>query len=156
MVLIGAREFTIEAMHSACGIARHSGQTVALVKMVPVDHPGMLGTVDGMMNFDAAARDSLADYATIAEDYGVAVQTVPFQYVTLAGAVGDAADYVDAQIVFARLPEYLLPLWGKAEEWALNMRLAKRGRMLETLRGHAHGQQPRAQLGNPALAPISR
>jgi hypothetical protein len=78
---------------------------IALVKMIPVQYYSWLSTDLGLMNFSEQDRNRLADYQATIEDYGVEFSAHFFQYVTLAEAIRQAAEHVNAQIVFATLPK---------------------------------------------------
>src|SRR5947208_3225386 len=104
MVQITDRRWTLAAMHLACALARPAGAEVALVKMVPVQHVGWLGTDLGNLRLTPADRKDMSEYESITEDYGVQSSRHFYQYVTLPGALVDAAEYVNAQVVFATLP----------------------------------------------------
>jgi len=133
MVQMTNSEGTLEALHFACALACGKQAKVALVKMVPVQHPALLGTEFGDMNLTGQDREEMANYQVIASNYGVAAEAHYFQYVTLAEAVAEAADYVDAQIVFAALPNSLIPFWRRFHAWMLRRRLIQRNRQLYLL-----------------------
>ncbi len=130
MVLMGEDSWTVEALHRACGLARTNGAEVALVKMIPVQHVGWLGTEFGYQNLNWEDRDALYDYLTIPEDYGVRFSVQLFQYVTLPEAISDAAEYLDAESVFATLPAGQIPLWRAWSLARLRRRLARHNRTL--------------------------
>jgi hypothetical protein len=135
----GAR--TLEALHFACALAHGKQDTVALVKMVPVQHIGLLGTELGLMNLTDADCKEIADCQAVAKSYGVEVEAHLFQYTTLAEAVAQAADYVDARIVFAALPQSTIPYWYRLQSWILRRHLTRHHRQLYLLEpgsGSAH------------------
>ncbi len=132
MVQMADHDWTLPAMHMACMRARSTGAAVVLMKMIPVQHPGYLGTDFGYWNLSQRDVDSTAYYQSIAEDYGVPCAVQYFQYATLPEALSDAAAYVDAHEVFAVLPEYSLPYWTRIQLWALRRRLTQQGRALYT------------------------
>src|SRR2546428_56721 len=113
MVQITDRRWTLAAMHLACALARPCGAEVALVKMVPVQHVGWLGTDLGYLRLTLDDRKDMTDYETITEDYGVPSSRHFYQYATLPGAIVDAAEYVNAGVVFATLPTSIIPFWRK-------------------------------------------
>jgi hypothetical protein len=130
MVQMTDGERTLEALHLACALAHAKQDTVALVKMVPVQHIGLLGTELGFMNLTDADCKEMADF-----------EAVPFQYATLAEGVAQAADYVDARIVFASLPTSVVPYWYRVQCWILRRQLARHDRQLYLLErdsGSAH------------------
>jgi hypothetical protein len=141
MVQMTDGERTLEALHLACALAHAKQDTVALVKMVPVQHIGLLGTELGFMNLTDADCKEMADFEAVAKHYGVEVEAHPFQYATLAEGVAQAADYVDARIVFASLPTSVVPYWYRVQCWILRRQLARHDRQLYLLErdsGSAH------------------
>lgn len=130
MVQVADRAWTLEALHCACLMARQMSATVAIVKMIPVQHPGWLGTEWGNMYFTEQDKRDLDDYQATVEDYGITCNLVPFQYMTLADATGDAAEQLEASVIFAKLPPTLLPFWRKVLVWGLKRRLSRQGRLL--------------------------
>jgi hypothetical protein len=100
------------------------------MKMVPVQHLGWLGTEFGNMNFTSREQSELRDYEATIQDYDVPYSSHVFQYITLAEAIAEAADYVDAQIVFATLPNSIIPFWRQFQLWGLRNRLTHNGREL--------------------------
>jgi hypothetical protein len=130
MVQIADRQWTLDSLHRACRLARETNAEIALVKMVPVQHIGWLGTEFGNMNFTSREQSELRDYEATLEDYDVPYSSHVFQYATLAEAISEAADYVDAQIVFATLPKSIIPFWRQFQFWGLRNRLTRSGREL--------------------------
>jgi hypothetical protein len=88
--------------------------------MIPVQHPGWLGTDVGLMAFTDEVQAELAEYQLTIEGYGIRFVPVLFQYTTLAEAIAQAAEYVDASIVYAHIPESSIPFWTKLQQWLLN------------------------------------
>lgn len=140
MVQLANRAWTLEALHCAGTLARGNQAQVALMQMLPVQHLAMLGTEFGYMDYTAEAHAELREYAATIEDYGVPYSLHTFQYATLPEALVDAADYVDAETVFATLPHYLLPYWRAFQLKRLAVNLANHQRQLFTLQ-HADGSQ---------------
>ncbi len=125
MVQIADRAWTLQALHHACLLARQSGAEVALISMISVQYWSWLGTAFGAMNFTAAEEAALHDYAATVEDYGVPCSLHVFQYITLAEALAEAADNLEAQFVFATLPHSLIPYWRYFQLRGLRRRLAQ-------------------------------
>src|SRR5512138_3501166 len=128
MVQITDYQQTLAALHFACAMALHADARIVLVKMLPAQYPGWLGTEWASWNLTPQDHADMKDYQATAEDYGVEVSGEIFQYLTLPEAITDAADYVDAQFVFATLPDSVIPFWRKFQVWALRKRLAQHGR----------------------------
>jgi len=133
MVQSADRQWTLAALHFACALARNTGAEIAMVKMTPVQHLGWLGTDFGNNNMLQQDHIDLRDFEETAEDYGVPVSAHVFQYATLLEAIADAAAYVNAEIVFARIPDSRLAVRRKVQTWYLRHLLARADRQLYTL-----------------------
>ncbi len=130
MVQIADHAWTLDAVHCACRLARRSPSVIALVSMIPVQHPGWLGTEWGNMDFSNSARVDLEDYQETVFDYGLDCRLVGCQYMDFADALGDAAEQLDASVIFAKLPSTLIPAWCRWQEWLLKRRFSKQQRQL--------------------------
>jgi hypothetical protein len=130
MVQISDREWTLEALHCACLLARNTSARIALVKMVPVQHATWLGTNLGYMNLTYQGHAEFVDYQTTIEDYGVEFTPLVFQYITLIEATVQAAEHVNARIVFASIPASIIPWWTKLQRWMLRRQLIHQRRQL--------------------------
>jgi hypothetical protein len=139
MVQIMDAPKTQEALHFACALARSKQTKVALVKMVSVPHISWLGTELGDAYFTDRDAQELAEYRAIAESYEVEVEVHTFQYNMLTDALAQAANYVDAQMVFAELPPSRLPFWYRFRVWLLRQYLMQRDCYLYLLE---HGAGP--------------
>lgn len=128
MVQISDHGWTLETMHCACLLARNTPARVVLVKLIPVQHISWLGTEWGQVNFTDQDRAEFAHYQATVEDYGVEFAPLLFQYVTLAEAIAQAAEYVNAQIVFAKLPQSVIPFWTRFQRWSLSRQFARQNR----------------------------
>ena len=96
--------------------------------MLPVQHTSWLGTEWGYLDFTHQEQVDFADYQATIEDYGVEFTPLVMQYVTLPEAIAQAAEHVNAQLVIAQIPESVIPLWTKFEQWMLNRQLARQQR----------------------------
>ncbi len=130
MVQVTDHQQTLATLHFACAMALNIKARIVLVKMLPAQYPGWLGTEMGSWNFTGQDQSALNDYQATAEDYGVEVTGQIFQYLTMPEAIADAADYVDAQFVFATIPSSAVPFLRKFKVWALRKRLSQHGRQL--------------------------
>lgn len=128
MVQMADRSWTMEALHCAARMARQQAAKVVLVAVVPVVHPSWVGTEWGYLNFTEQDRANLEDYLATFEDYGVPCESLVFQYVSLVGAIVQVAEHLNAQTVFARLPESVLPFWTRLQGWLLHRQLAQQNR----------------------------
>lgn len=129
MVQIGARGWTIEALHSACQMARAQRATVALVMMIPVQHVSWLGDELGYRGFNAKARAEYKDYLATVEDYGLEAVETQFQYATWVEGTVQAAEHVGASMVVAAVPGNPMPLLRRYQSWALRRQLQREGRV---------------------------
>jgi len=126
MVQIMDPQKTLEALHFACALARGQRSKVVLVKMVLVDHLSWLGSELGNHHFTDEDNEALRNFREIAHSYDVEVETQTFQFTTFTSAIVQAADYVDAKIVFAELPPSTLPFWYRFRVWLVRQALAER------------------------------
>ena len=124
------RAWTLEALHCAAIMARERSAKIVLVKMIPVQHIGWLGTELGYLHLTEHDEQELADYAATLEDYGVDYEVCPFQYATLTDALVQAAEFVGAQTVFATLPASRIPFWQRFQLHDLRHHLAQDQRVL--------------------------
>jgi hypothetical protein len=127
MVQIASRAWTLEALHCACLIARNTGDTIALVKMVPVYHHSWLGTEWGYMSLNRQEQKDIRDYQATIEDYGLPHILSVFQYNTWVEATAQAAQQNRADRVFAQPPTSWLPGWDKVRAWSLQRLLNRQG-----------------------------
>ena len=130
MVQIADRAWTLDAVHAACRMGRRSPAVIALISMIPVQHPGWLGTEWGSMDFSDVAKDDLEDYQDTVLDYGLDCRMVQCQYIDFVDGLADAAEQLNAQIVFAKLPPTLIPAWHRLQVWLLKRRLSRQQRQL--------------------------
>jgi hypothetical protein len=130
MIQIGDRAWTSEALHSACVLARRTGAEIALVKMVPVQHCSWLGTDFGYRLLTERDREELREYEFTLEDYGIQFSINVMQFATLLDATVQAAETVGAQIIFAQLPNSVIPYWHNFQMAMLRRRLAHQQRQL--------------------------
>jgi hypothetical protein len=130
MIQVGDRAWTAETLHSACVLARRTGAEIALVKTVPVQHVTWLGTDFGYRLLTEREREELRDYELTLEDYGIQFSISVMQYATLFDAIVQAAESVGAQIIFAQLPNRVIPYWHNIQMAMLRRRLAHQQRQL--------------------------
>jgi hypothetical protein len=125
--------WTERALHFACAMAWEHNARLVLLRLLPVPYPGWLGTDLGEYSPTGHNAALLARYAALAKDYGVDFTIQPMQYITLEGALVDAADLCDALVVVAQPHTSIIPYWGKLRWWSLERRLAAQKRQLYTL-----------------------
>lgn len=116
-----------DAIHAACQIARRDDAMLALVAMVPVAHPGWLGSPLG----DAALPPSIGrlqrQALVTAEDYGVFCAVTRYPYTTWAEGMAQAAELWGAATLIAARPRRALPGWNVIEAWLLRRQLTRQG-----------------------------
>lgn len=133
IVQLDEHQWTMQAMHLACAMARSTQSTVTLLHLMPVHNIGLLGTPLGISAPSVEEQNLIATCREIAEDYGVEAELLPMQYYTLYDALAQATDYVDAYALFANLTKNPLNLWRKYRLWSLHQQLAAVGCKLYTL-----------------------
>jgi hypothetical protein len=126
-------EWTLEALHLASAASYHTGQSIILLQMVPVDHPYYLGQDFENRRYSAKEQRIMRQFQRVLEEYGVSYQASPFQYVSLAEAIVDAAEQFDAATVFATLPASRLPFWRRFEMWSLRRTMKRQQRAFYAL-----------------------
>jgi len=133
LVQMAEPQWTKEALHLACAMARNTNSNVTLLRLIEAQYYSWLGTSYGVETFSPDESASLWDYKTIAEKYGVELCVQPMQYVTFGGALVDASDELNANVVFARIPASAIPFWHKYQSWDLHRQFEQRERTLYTL-----------------------
>lgn len=130
MVQIADGEWTMDALHRACRLGHTMPTHIALVKMIPVQHTSWLGTELGNRNYTERDLRDLINYEATIEDYGIEFSSTIFQYSELDEAILQAADTLNASIVFATLPKSVIPYWRNLQLHHLRRRLWRNQRML--------------------------
>jgi hypothetical protein len=151
MVVVGEKQWTLQAVHLAAARARATGAEVILIKMVAVGYPGYLGSPYGSEPLSQRDYDDLQAYHRVCESYAAPHQIVPFQYISLGGAIADAAEQLNAESVFASVPDSIIPYWHRYQVWSIRRQLDRHGCALYTL-------EPPAGLpnGSPSVATATR
>jgi hypothetical protein len=125
LVQMAEEKWTMEAMHLACAVARGSGTQVALLRLIQVQHPSYLGTSFGNKPPDERDYHRLNEYAATAEDYGIALGIHSMQCLSAMDALVDAADQLEAVILFAHVAPSRIGYWRRFQVWNLGRRLAQ-------------------------------
>jgi len=133
LVQMADKKWTMQALHLACALARNNHAEVIVLRLMPVHNIGLLGSELGNVSPSDDEYEDLDLYGQIAEDYGVSMRVQPMQYTTLVDAIDQAAEFVGAQAVFAKLPKNAVQYWRKFQLWNLGRSLASRGCQLYTL-----------------------
>jgi hypothetical protein len=117
-------QWTLQALHLACAVARSDGTNVVLVRFDPVQHTGWLGSQLPEREHTIQELDELQQYRAVAAEYNVPLTSTIFYYATFTDAIVQAAAYVKAQAVFVVLPPTVFPLWRKWLNWLVGARLS--------------------------------
>lgn len=133
LVQMSEKSWTMQALHLACALARNYSTTVTLLRLMSVGHPSYLGTDFGKILPTYYELDDLSEYAATAEDYGVELTIRSMQCVTTLDALVDAADQVNAGMVFAHIHKSWIPYWSAFQTWNLKRRLSAARHLLFTL-----------------------
>lgn len=133
VIVMADQAWTLAALHLACAISRRNQTDVALLKMIPVRHPALLGTAAGSLNFTSKDEQALADMVATAEDYGVSLDVEVCQYVNFWNAVVNAAEQLQVTAVITHIPPSPLPYWRTMRRRLLRRQLGRQGQLLITL-----------------------
>jgi hypothetical protein len=129
LVQLADRQWTLDATHLACQIARVTGAEIVFIKMVSVQHIGWLGTELGYVDFTEEDYNNLQDYAATAEDYSVPCAIQRFQYITFVEGISQAAEYFGARLIFAT-PVNVIKIIRRIQNWQLRRILNQQNRQL--------------------------
>jgi hypothetical protein len=133
MVQVTYKNWTMEALHLACAMARDGETSITLVRFMEVGHPSYLGTNMGSIAPTPQEYQELKDYQETAEDYDVELDVCSIQCLSALDVVAQAADELQAEVVFARVPESSIRYWRKFQVWNLERNLKGQQCQLYTL-----------------------
>jgi hypothetical protein len=133
IIQVTNKDWTMEALHLACAMARGGDTTISLVRFMEVCHPSYLGTIMGSIAPTQQEYQDLKDYQETAEDYGVELDVCSIQCLSALDVIAQAADELQADVVFARVPESTIPYWRKFQVWNLERSLKGQHCQLYTL-----------------------
>jgi hypothetical protein len=125
--------WTMQALHLACAMARNTGANVALLRLTQVQHLSYLGTPFGNNPPDHEEQNRLKEYTLTAEDYGVELTHYSMQCTTPLDAVVEAAEQIEARVVFAQVPASRISYWRRFQLWSVKRRMHAGCRELYTL-----------------------
>ncbi len=132
LVQMADARWTEQALHLACAVTRSTHAGVTLLRLIPVQHYSWLGTPFGYPGLSSEESARIWKYKGVAEKYGAELTLEQMQSISLVGALCDAADLLDAQAVFASIPDSIIPFWRKYLVWELRRLLAQHQRTLYT------------------------
>jgi hypothetical protein len=133
MVQVTNKQWTMQALHLACAMAQNSETTISLVRFMEVGHPSYLGTDMGNIAPTPQEYWELREYQATAEDYAVVLEMCSIQCLSPLDVIVQAADELEANVVFAHIPESAIPYWRRFQLWNLERSLKSQGRQLYTL-----------------------
>lgn len=133
LVQMADENWTLAAVNDACNLARKMDAAITLLRLMPVQHLSYLGTDFGISAPTTRQYQNMREYAAIAELYGVEMVIRDMQVVSALEAVADAADQLDADVVFAYVPKSHIPYWRKFQIRQLAHSLKSHHRQLFTL-----------------------
>ncbi len=129
LIQLADRQWTLEATHLACQVARLRGAEIIFIKMVAVQNIGWLGTELGYRDFSDEDYDNMEDYAATAEDYGVLCSVHRYQYITFPEGMSNVADHYRTQLVFAK-PIHKIKIIRQIQFWLLRRALVRHDQQL--------------------------
>jgi hypothetical protein len=124
VVQISDREWTMQAVHFACAMARNTESTLVLLQLWPVTNAGLLGTGIGADALSARNALDIEEYETIAEDYGVPLVVQPMECESLIEATMQAAAQLKAAALFMHLSQRRFAFWHQFQVRHIQRRLA--------------------------------
>jgi hypothetical protein len=136
VIQIADFQWTTQAMHLACSMARMMDSELILLRLMQVKTPSHLGFDLAVIPPTTMECHQIDEYTAIAEDYGVAITLHQMQYTSFPDAVVQAAEHLNAAAVFARFPQHTISLIQKFEIWNAQRQLAALSTPLYTLEPH--------------------
>jgi hypothetical protein len=130
LVQLSDHQWTMPAVHLASALARTMNAKIILLHLMPVPQPSYLGTPFGYTTPTQQQYADIDEYAATAEDYGIEISLQIMQCITPLEALYDAAEQLQADAVFAYVPESRIPYWQRIRKWMLQRRVAKGHRQL--------------------------
>ncbi len=141
LVQMTEKQWTMPAVHLACALARSSSANIILLQLIQEPHPSNLKQRFSFVS-PPPQHDDIGEYAATAEDYGVHLSVRFMQCLSPLEALSNAADQLNADVVFAYVPQSWLPYWRKFQTWHLQRSLAAAHRQLFVLDQAALDQLP--------------
>lgn len=117
VVQMSARQWTLQAMHLACAMARNTHARLVLLHLRPIKNPALLGSDVGLTAPTDSEYDDLDEYKMVAEDYGVSLIVQPMAYESWVDALVQTAEYLNASVVFAHPSEETNIVWRRFQQW---------------------------------------
>lgn len=133
LVQLSEHDWTLQAVHFACAMARSQRADVILLRLDYVRHPMHLGTEYGRTPPSEEEIEVYWACASIAEQYDVTLQFKSIQCATKVGALLTAGDEHAAAAIFVHFPVHHIAYWRRFQIWKLNKSLAAMNCQLFTL-----------------------
>lgn len=109
----------------ACRLIIPTGGRIVLLKLMPVQHPRLLGSGFENLAVSEADQAALHDYLAAAKSQGVFATVLLFQYVEQFAAIEQAAWQEAATVVIASLPVIRVPIVRRWQLARLRRKLAR-------------------------------
>ncbi|MDX1994691.1 MAG: hypothetical protein SF029_20070 [bacterium] len=113
VVHLSESNWTRQAVHLACALARGSEGEVILLHLLRVDHISYLGLDIGMPTMSRSQYYEMLNYSGIAESYGVKMTMTQMQCVDEMDAAAEAVVSLEAEAAFIHVPHSRIPYWRK-------------------------------------------
>lgn len=120
IVQLTDRQWSIQTLHLASALARNTGSYVTLLHLMLAHNPGLLGSDLAITAPSLEEQSQFSEYSEICEDYGVDCILQPMQYVSLFGALQDAAMILKANAFFVKKPDSRFTVWNQLWTWRLH------------------------------------
>lgn len=150
IVQMAEPQWTEEALHLACALAQRTQSKVILLHLMPTQHISWLGANFNTNWLTPEQTELVWHCKAIADSYAVELTLQPMEYISYPDALTEISEQMEADVVFARIPHSLIPLWRKVEVWELRRHLAARHIALYTLDEPVQSMSLTAQM-NPAV-----
>lgn len=138
LVQMANLQWTTQALHLACALARNDQSRVILLRLTEIQHIRNLGLDFANIPLTPQEYSNLAEYSATAEDYGVEISVAQMQCVSPLNAVVSAAEHVKANVVFVHIPDSRIPFVRRLRLWQLERQFAKAQRQFYTLDTSRH------------------
>jgi hypothetical protein len=126
LVQMADQRWTSDAVRAACALASNTAARVVVLHLMPVNHIRYLGTDLAITPPDKHQFQQIEAYVAIADEYGVELNVRRMQSVSASDALAQAAEYLDADVVFANVANSRVPVWGKVRSWMFQHQLGER------------------------------
>ncbi|MEZ4670339.1 MAG: hypothetical protein R3E39_20730 [Anaerolineae bacterium] len=144
-------QWTTQALHLACALARSDQSRIILLRLIEVQHISYLGSDFANRPLTPREFSDIAEYSATAEDYGVEMSIAQIQCLSPLAAVVAAARVVNANIVFVHVPPSRVPFLRQYHLWQLKRQFAQAHQQFYTL-----DPAPQEVIRVPAVTPISQ